>query len=343
MTRAFPIGRDLLSHNLMADLSLSIFMTINYQYKNVQTPTKITLTDEQTAGHADHWRILTNDMSEDVPKWLQQMIEQAAIPKGLNTSMNAASSCLLLSEDKPCHINQVLAMKDGKPERFVNAYPCVDGPYGMTCKIERLIVNDNTQDAVMRLRTTDGSIIYAFDQLYTANRHLYQQNTPYYVNFSAWAHEISLSEQNEVIMVEDADAIRYHRAFNDIVAANDGQVPDDIQEQIKDWQPQTDEQMAPVEINLGHMCAYLFGDTLGQEDEAWCQGQVLGKQVTEFNGHSIILFDVVILREQNADPFVVRIGAMNTAAHQAIQVHDYVQANIWLQAAIYKENQTSES
>ena len=316
-------------------------MAINYQYKNIQSPIKVTLTDEQTAGHADHWGILTDDMSSDVPEWLQKMIEKAAMPKGLNANVSSNDACLLLSEDQPCHINQVLAMKDGKPERFINAYPCVDGPYGLTCRIERMIVNENTNDTVLRLRTADGSIIYAFDQLYTANRHLYQQNTDYFVNFSAWAHEITLSEQNEVIMVEDEEAIRYHRAFNDIVAANGGQLPSDLQEQIKRWQPSTKEQMQPVEINLGHMCAYLFGDTLGQEDEAWCQGQVLGKQETLFNGKSVILFDVVILREQNATPFVVRMGAMKTASTQSIQVHDYVQANIWLQAAIYKENQTS--
>lgn len=318
-------------------------MTINYQYKNVQAPTKTTLSDEQTAGHADHWRILTDDMSQDVPEWLQQMIEHAAIPKGLNSNVSASDSCLLLSEDQSCHINQVLAMKEGRPERFINAYPCVDSPYGLNCKIERIIANDNSHDAVLRLRSGDGSIIYAFDQLYTANRHQYQQGTSYFINFSAWAHEISISEQNEVIKVEDEEAIRYHRAFNDIVAANDGKVPDDLQQQIAEWQPETKEQMAPVEINLGHMCAYLFGDTLGQEDEAWCQGQVLGKQQTVFHGKPIILFDVVILREQDADPFVVRIGACETDEIKAIAVHDYVQANIWLQAAIYKENQHEQA
>ncbi len=318
-------------------------MTINYQYKNVQSPTKITLSDEQAAGHADHWRILTDDVSHDVPEWLAQMIERATMPKGLNDSVSAKDSCLLLSEDSPCHINQVLAMKDGKPERFINAYPCVDGPYGLTCKIERVIVNDSSHDAVLRLRTPDGSIIYAFDQLYTANRHLYQQDAAYFVNFSAWAHEISLSEQNELIVVEDADAIRYHRAFNDIVAANDGQIPENLQEQIKNWQPETEAQMAPVEINLGHMCAYLFGDTLGQEDEAWCQGQVLGKHDTTFNGQNVTLFDVVILREQDADPFVVRIAAPTTATTSTIKVHDYVQANVWLQAAVYKENQYAKA
>jgi len=58
-------------------------MTIQYQYKNVQAPTKITLTDEQTAGHGDHWRILTDNVSHDVPNWLQAMIEKATMPKGL--------------------------------------------------------------------------------------------------------------------------------------------------------------------------------------------------------------------------------------------------------------------
>ena len=314
-------------------------MTINYHYKNVQSPTKITLTDEQTAGHADHWRILTDDMSHDVPEWLQRMIEHATMPKGLNAHTSSSDAYLLLSENQPCHINQVLAIKDGKPECFINAYPCVNSPYGLHCRIERMIVNDKTNDAVLRLRSADGSIIYAFDQLYTPNAQLYQQNTEYFVNLSAWAHEITPSEQDEVIIIEDKEAIRYHRAFNDIVAANDGQLPDDLQQQIKQWRPSTKEQMEPVEINLGHMCAYLFGDNLGQEDEAWCQGQVLGKQDSTFNNMPIILFDVVILREQDATPFVVRIAALSNAGTQSIQVHDYVQANIWLQAAIYKENQ----
>lgn len=314
-------------------------MTINYQYKNVQPPTKVALTDEQTAGHADHWRILTDDMSEDVPNWLSQMIEQAVMPKGLNSQVSAYENRLLLSENAPCHINQVLAMKDGKPERFINAYPCINGPYGLNCQIERVIVNENSLDAVLRLKSADGSIIYAFDQLYTVNRHLYQQQESYFVNFSAWVHEITLSNKDEVIVVEDQEAIRYHRAFNDIVAANDGVIPDDIQVQIKAWQPETEAQMAPVEINLGHMCAYLFGDTLGQEDEAWCQGQILGKQEASFNGQTILLFDVVILREPSAMPFVVRMGAPKTPVNDALEVHDYVQANIWLQAAIYKENQ----
>lgn len=314
-------------------------MSINYQYKNVQSPTKITLTDEQTAGHADHWHILTDEINDTVPEWLQTMIESAAIPKGLNDTVSTDSNFLLLSTNEDCHINQVLAMQDGRPQRFVNAYPCVNSPYGLICQIERVIVNDNSKDAVLRCRSEDGTIIYAFDQLYSTNRHAYQQNTPYFINFSAWAYEICKSDESEVVRIEDPEGIRYHRAFNDIVAANKGQVPEDINEQIKHWQPDSDTPLAPVEISLGHMCAYLFGETLGQEDEAWCQGQVLGKQTSTFHGINLILFDVAILREPDAQPFVVRIAAVDNETIAAIEVEDYIQANIWLQAALYEQNQ----
>ena len=65
----------------------------------------------------------------------------------------------------------------------------------------------------------------------------------------------------------------------------------------------------------------------------------MGKSSTEFFGKPMTLFDVVILREPDADPFVVRIAAVSTEQTDAIQVHDYIQANIWLQAAIYEANQ----
>ncbi|WP_230656717.1 hypothetical protein [Psychrobacter sp. I-STPA10] len=326
-------------------------MTTRYKYQTAQvatktptTPTKVTLSTEQTAGHGDHWRILSHDVSEQVPSWLRQAIDTAAMPTGLNQQQNTDTQpYLLLSDNQPCHINQILAMLNGKPQQFVNAYPCVNSPYGLNCKIERIIVNEQTQDAVLRLVSEDGSVIYAFDQIYTVNHDQYQKDKKYYVNLSAWAYQIQLSDQDEVVRVEDPDAIRYHRAFNDIVAANNGIPPEDIAEQIKAWQPDSDVTLAPVEINLGHMCAYLFGETFGQEDEAWCQGQVLGMQTTTFFGQDITLMDVVILREPDADPFVVRMATPSLSITDKIAVHDYIQANIWLQAAVYSENQQNDA
>lgn len=123
-------------------------------------------------------------------------------------------------------------------------------------------------------------------------------------------------------------------------------MPDDIDEQIKTWTPKDGDEntlLTPVEINFGESCIYLFGDTFGQEDEAWCQGQVLGISCTEFFGIPITLFDVAILREPNAEAFVVRIAAVSNEQNRQIQVQDYIQANIWLQVAIYAENQQRQS
>ena len=303
-------------------------------------PVIITLTDEQTTGHGDHWRILTDNIENDVPNWLQSSIDDATIAAGLNPSLTKDSlPHLLLSCNEMCHINQVLAMKDGKPKNFINAFPCVNSPYGLVCKIDRIIANPSTKDAVLRLISEDGSVIYAFDQMYTVNQPLYRQDQQYFVNFSAWAYAIEPSNKDEVILVEDPEAIRYHRAYNDIVAKNNGVIPADLDKQIDQWQADTDEELAPVEINLGNMCAYLFGETLGQEDEAWCQGQVLGKQQQTLYDRQLTVFDVAILREPDADPFVVRVATPTTESVQKIEVNDYIQANIWLQAAIYHENQ----
>lgn len=267
-------------------------------------------------------------------------IDDATIAAGLNPALTKDSlPHLLLSCNEMCHINQVLAMKDGKPQNFINAFPCVNSPYGLVCKIDRIIANPSTKDAVLRLISEDGSVIYAFDQMYTVNQPLYRQDQQYFVNFSAWAYAIEPSNKDEVILVEDPEAIRYHRAYNDIVAKNNGVIPADLDKQIDQWQADTDEELAPVEINLGNMCAYLFGETLGQEDEAWCQGQVLGKQQQTLYDRQLTVFDVAILREPDADPFVVRVATPTTESVQKIEVNDYIQANIWLQAAIYHENQ----
>lgn len=312
--------------------------TLHYKYQTQTTPTKIDLPCDKNASHGDHWAILSGNISQEVPLWLKQMLDDSKLPVGLapNTADNKR---LLLGTDEPCHIKQVLSMENGKPVAFINAFPCVESPYAIPCQIERIIRCERTSDAILRLTTKDGSILYAFDQLYAINHKEYQAHQDYQTHLSAWAYQITPSDQSEHILIDDPDAIRYHRAFNDIVSANGGQVPDDITAQIRAWQPADDSPLAPVEINLGHSCIYLYGETFGQEDEAWCQGQVVGISHTSFFDKAITLFDVVILREPDSLPLVVRIATPTTNDNQAIKVHDYIQANIWLQVAIYAKNQ----
>ena len=145
-------------------------------------------------------------------------------------------------------------------------------------------------------------------------------------------------------MVDEPDAIRYHRAFNDILSKNNNVAPVDLEAQIAKWEPTPEDlPLEPIEINVGHMCAYLFGDTIGQQDEAWCQGQVLGKQSTTFNGIEFELLDVAILRESLDHPVVIRMAINQNAIAEPINVNDYIQANIWLQGTIFVENQATAS
>ncbi len=286
------------------------------------------LEHKDCAGHGDHWALLTNNIAEDVPNWLQSMLKDAIMPHGLHNDESMTSQPhLLIAQNHDVHIKQILSLVD------------VNSPYGLTAKIERIITCKDNLDTVLRLVSADGTVIYAFDQLYAVNHDKYQSNKNYYVNLSAWAYKIVPSDHEEVILIEDQDAIRYHRAFNDIVAENGGKVPENVDELIKKWKPDSDAPLAPVEINMSSMCAYLFGETLGQEDDAWCQGQVLGKQEINFNGIELILFDVVILREPNVKPVVVRIASKSNEDTAKIEVNDYIQASLWLQASIYAENQ----
>lgn len=314
--------------------------TIRYSYHMDKKPTPVPTLSLKTcdnAGHADHWALVgVIDDADKLHAWLRQALDRAVVPTGL-TSSKTCDEFLLIGANDPCHIKQILGLKDGKPSRLINAFPAVNSPYGMTCKIKEVIACQDTQDAILHL-DANGTTIYAFDTLYAINACQYEAGKAYYVNFGAWAYDLQKSNQDEVIVVDDPKAIRYHRAFNDIVAKNDGQVPDDIEQQIREWQPETDEPLAPVEINMGHSCIYLYGETFGQEDEAWCQGQVLGKTSGEFFGQAVDIFDVVILREDDT-PFVVKMVSLSTQATKAIEVHDYIQANIWLQASIYAETQ----
>lgn len=317
--------------------------TQHYKYQHTMQSPKVaalpvrTLDKADSVGHGDHWAIFGAD-DDKLKAWLVSSLERASVPEGLGSS-KTCDEYLVVGANTPCHLKQVFVLQDGKPTALANVFPAVDSPYGLECVIDEVLLCADSQDAIVRLTSTDGTTIYAFDQLYAINACHYESGKRYYVNFSAWAYDVSPSDASQKIVVDDPNAIRYHRAFNDIVAKNNGQVPSDIESQIKQWQPISDEPLAPVEINLGHSCIYLFGETLGQEDEAWCQGQVLGKSTTEFFGQAMTLFDVVILREQDAKPFVVRMATPSSDKTEKIAVHDYIQANIWLQAAVFAKTQ----
>ncbi|QCR84630.1 hypothetical protein FEF33_01070 [Moraxella osloensis] len=315
-------------------------MTNTHQPSSSNAPNTISLNCDQVVGHADHWSCFTNNIPDDVPNWLQSHIDTATMPTPLKAT-NATPSHILLSGNQPIHVNQVIEIDSNRsPKRLINAFPCVNSPYGQWVTIEGVYKCDNQIEAILRLKTDDNTVLYVFDQYYAINAHNYEKNHRYFINLSAFAYSVSLSNRSETIVVDEPEAIRYHRAFNDILTKNNNVAPKDLEAQIAAWQPsENDLPLEPIEINVGHMCAYLFGETIGQQDEAWCQGQIIGKQTTSFNGVDFVLLDVVILRESLDNPVVIRLAVNADNIDAAIQVNDYIQANIWLQGAIYMENQ----
>ncbi len=157
----------------------------------------------------------------------------------------------------------------------------------MKATIDRIISCKSNTQAVLRLNLGANNIIYAFDNLYSVNHPHYQKDQSYVVNLNGWAYELEAVADREHLVVDDPASIKHHRALNDILAANNGVAPDNLQEQIDAWQPQSEEDKEPVTVDFSKMVAYLYGETIGQEDEAWFQGNIVGKTSYAIHGSGL--------------------------------------------------------
>ena len=70
------------------------------------------------------------------------------------------------------------------------------------------------------------------------------------VNLNAWAYELETVSDHEHLVVDDPASIKHHRALNAILAGNNGIAPDNLQEQIDAWQPQSEEDKEPVTVDF---------------------------------------------------------------------------------------------
>lgn len=85
------------------------------------------------------------------------------------------------------------------------------------------------------------------------------------------------------------------------------------------------------------MVAYLFGETMGQEDEAWFQGNIVGKSSTTFMDETYTLYDVVLVLEDELPAILIRLATKNNA-HENFEIGQYIRGNIWIQANIYAKS-----
>ena len=74
-------------------------------------------------GDLDHWEIFTQQVDQDVPKWLQQMLDHAQMPWGLaqSESQLPQHSWLIQDTSRPLFITQLIDVKDGQAQSLFDA------------------------------------------------------------------------------------------------------------------------------------------------------------------------------------------------------------------------------
>ena len=82
------------------------------------------------------------------------------------------------------------------------------------------------------------------------------------------------------------------------------------------------------------MVAYLYGETLGQEDEAWFQGNIVGKSNIQFMQQEYTLYDVTLVLEDTLPATLIRIATQNDL-YKNFNIGQYIRGNLWIQTNIY--------
>lgn len=308
--------------------------------QNQQKPEMIELNCDNFGGHAEHWKILTKTPEHDIGAWLHQALDAASFPFGLcQTEQDLPQDVWLLegpenkTERHQIKVSQIIAVEQNKPKHLKTAFPILQSPYQCSAKITRILHCASTQEAVLRVELADQSVIYGYDTLYPVNQAQYLADTAYQIEISAWAYALEAVPNKETMLIEDAAAIRHHRALNDILAENGGETPDHLQERLAAWQPKSPEDELPVTLDISKMVAYLYGEHIGQEDEAWFQGDIVGKSNTEFMGQAFTLYDVAIMREEKSKPVILRLAYADQS--QQFEIGNYIRGNLWIQFKIY--------
>jgi hypothetical protein len=309
--------------------------------KNQNSPERITIEDQSFGSHVEHWSLLTENPTTEVPKWLGLALDAPIMPMGLckeECEMDETTWLIQGPSKQGILLSQIIAVENNKPKAVKTAFPTFESPYKVDAKIERIICCKSNTQAVLQLNLGSNTIAYAFDSLYSVNHTQYDKDQTYSVQLNGWAYELELVSDHEQIVVDDPASIKHHRALNDILAANNGIAPDNLQEQIDAWEPKNDDDKQPVTVDFSKMVAYLYGETMGQEDEAWFQSKIVGKSSVSFMENEYTLYDITLFLEENQPAILTRI-ATRDKAYSNFEVGQYIRGNIWLQANILNKKQ----
>ncbi|MEB3753466.1 hypothetical protein [Acinetobacter sp. MD2(2019)] len=300
-------------------------------------PEVVTIDDTHFGSHIEHWSLLTEEPSQNVPTWLGLALDAPIMPMGLcTTEEEMANDAWLIQgpSNATIQFTQVVAVEDNRPKAVQIAFPSFENPYATTAQVERIIQNQSKTQAVLRLNVGQNATVYAFDTLYCVNHPHYEVQQNYQVHLNAWAYQLEIVNEHEHIVVDDPASIKHHRALNEILSEHNGIAPPNLQELIDAWQPKTEDDKAPVTVDFSQMVAYLYGENLGQEDEAWFQGKIVGKSSTQAMDSEYTLYDVTLLLEEHQEATLVRI-ATKDAVYKNFEIGQYIRGNLWIQATIY--------
>lgn len=304
---------------------------------HADSPEKFIIDEKHfSLNHAEHWNILTQE-STQITQCIHDALDKPVSPMGLCPDEVSMNPCfwLIQGEGASTEIvcNQVHAVKDNKPLQLKHAFPSFCSPYAFPVTIKHITTSPAQSQAVLCLSLADKSNtdIYAFDILYTVNQAFYREQQCYQAYFNAWAYRLESIPEHETVLIDDPEAIRHHRALNDILAQHQGQTPDNLQDLIQAWQPQSEDDKQPILVDISKTIAYLYGDNLGQEDEAWFQGRIVGKTQTHFLNHTYSLYDIVFVEEVNQPAILMRVASQQ---HE-FEIGQYIRGDIWLQVNIF--------
>lgn len=307
---------------------------------NQNRPEIIRIEDQNFGSHVEHWNLLTEDPSNDVPKWLGLALDAPIMPMGIceqENDMDVSTWLIKGPSDSAIQISQVIAVEDNKPKAVKTAFPVFESPYTLNANIDRIITCKSNTQAVLQLKVGQNSVVYAFDSLYSVNHAQYQKDQSYKVQLNAWAYALEKVSDQEQIIVDDPASIKHHRALNEILSENNGVPPENLQQQIDAWEPKNEFDKEPVTVDFSKMVAYLYGETMGQEDEAWFQGKVVGKTDMQFMDQSYTIYDVTLILDENQPAVLIRIATQDNL-HKDFEIGQYIRGNIWIQANIYAKN-----
>lgn len=310
---------------------------------NQNRPETIVLEDQKFGSHIEHWSLLTEQPTSEVPKWLGLALDAPIMPMGLcQQEADMDPSTWLIQGPAQCEIqfNQVIAVENNKPQAVKTAFPSFSSPYTLNASISRIICCDSNSQAVLQLELDNNSMVYAFDSLYSVNHQHYRKDQSYQVQLNAWAYELEKVSDHDQIVVDDPASIKHHRALNQILAEHEGIAPDNLQQLIDAWEPKSDDDRAPVTVDFSKMVAYLYGETMGQEDEAWFQGKIVGKTQCQCLDQDYCLYDVTLIMEENQPATLIRVATQDPN-FKDFAIGQYIRGNIWLQAHVFAESKAA--